>query len=190
MNFFEILGAPRRLVISGEELERCFDERGKRKHPDAGGSDEEFSSVREAYEHLKLPSGRIRAALETLGSEVDSRGAIPAEVMEHFSSVATVLEGVNDVLRERAESRSVLSRALIDAKIPVIKQGLEEILSEVLRLEDGLLESFSEFDEKGWRESALAMAEVARGLAFIEKWKSQLQGATGKLFEALLGGAS
>ena len=98
MNAFEILEVPERLVISPQELERRFDVRGKSCHPDAGGSAEEFSRIRGAYDILKTPSGRICAALESLsGSKgAPSRGGIPGLVMSSFSSVANVLEEVED----------------------------------------------------------------------------------------------
>ncbi|MEN8737032.1 MAG: hypothetical protein ABF337_07255 [Akkermansiaceae bacterium] len=189
MNPFEILGMPLKLVIPENELEQQFDVRGKLSHPDAGGSDEEFSNVRSAYEQLKTPAGRIRAALEITVDEMDSRGTIPSEVMNHFSEVAMTLEKVDAILREQSGVRSGLTRALVNAKIPALKGQLEEVLADLLKSEASLLGRFAEFDEVGWEKSFQAMAEVSRGLIFLSKWKSQLQGATGKLFEALLGGA-
>ena len=47
---------------------------------------------------------------------------------------------------------------------------------------------FGYFDKGGWLEAGEEMAETARGLAFVEKWQAQIQAATGKLFQALLGG--
>ncbi|MGC6427291.1 MAG: hypothetical protein ACON5H_09895 [Akkermansiaceae bacterium] len=191
MNAFAILEVPERLVISPQELERRFDVRGKSCHPDAGGSAEEFSRIRGAYDVLKTPSGRIRAALESLsGSKgAPSSGEIPSLVMSSFSSVANVLEEVEEVLGERRTARSGLKRAMADAKIPLLKRRLEWVLNEVVEVEDNLVAQFGRFDEVGWSHSVSEMAEVFRGLRFIEKWKGQLQAATGKLFEALLGGA-
>ena len=190
MNSFELLRLPLLLEVSNEELDRHFDEYGKASHPDAGGSDEAFSQFRKAYETLKSPSGRIREALNSLSEEIDSRGVIPTEVMNHFSEVASVLEAVDAALRVRSEARSDLTRALAEAKIPLLKSQLEEVLASVLVTESSLIGRFAAFDEAGWTESIDAMAEVSRGLTFLEKWKAELQQATGKLFEALLGGSS
>lgn len=190
MNPFELLGISPCLECSAEELAQQFDERGKACHPDKGGADQAFAQLRAAYELLNSPAGRIKAALATLTSENDARGVIPGDVMNLFSEVAGVLEDVNVILRERVEARSGLTRAMVDAKIPALKFRVEEAMSKVLGVEEFLIGRFAEFDQKGWEVSAEAMAEVSRGLVFIEKWKSQLQGATGKLFEALLGGTS
>lgn len=193
MNPFERLGLGSRLVFPEEELELKFQELAKAVHPDAGGSEADFAQCRAAYEELKSPGRRIKAAIKTVevvGGEIGERGSIPSEVVDHFGGVAEALEAVDQFLNERSRARSGLARALQDSKVPQLKAGLESIQKDLALLEDSFLSEFESFDHAGWCESAEKMGEVSRGLAFLEKWQGQIRVAMGKLFEALLGGAS
>ncbi|MDA9337504.1 hypothetical protein N9Q98_00200 [bacterium] len=186
MASFLKLGLPRVLELNVDVLEGNFREKGKVAHPDAGGAADEFEKLRAAYEELKSPARRIRSVL---GPEED-RGVVPSEVMNLFGPVAEAIQAVDDFLRERASARSALGRAVLDVRIPELKQGLERLTGQLLTLEEGLIGRFSNFDSRGWENCSSEMGEVARGLVFIENWLGQLRGAMGKLFEALLGGMS
>jgi curved DNA-binding protein CbpA len=159
---------------------------GKDAHPDRGGSAADFERLRAAYEVVKAPAKRIRS---TVG-EGESRGAVPGEVMDLFGPVAEAMEGVEQFLKERAAARSGLGRAVLDSKIPILRKSLEDLTEKLGALESGLIGRFPSFDEKGWDVCEAEMGEVARALVFLEKWQALIREATGKLFEALLGGMS
>jgi len=186
MDPFTKLGLPRTLGLDADSLEESFREKSKVTHPDAGGSAVAFEELRSAYELLKSPARRIRSVL---GPEED-RGVVPGGVMDLFGPVAEAIRGVDEFLDERGASRSALGKAVLDSRIPALKAELERLTGELLRLEEELCEQFGRFDRQGWDTCGSEMGEVARGLVFIEKWLGQLRAATGKLFEALLGGIS
>ncbi|MDB4541687.1 hypothetical protein N9192_02205 [Akkermansiaceae bacterium] len=190
MNPFERLGLEYRLTFPEEGLELRFQEIAKTTHPDAGGSEADFAWCRSAYEELKSPGRRLKAAIKTLEIDGGERGSIPPEVVDHFGGVAEALEAVERFLNERSRARSGLARALQDSKVPELKAGLELIQKDLALLEESFLSEFESFDHAGWCESAEKMGEVSRGLAFLEKWQGQIRAAMGNLFEALLGGAS
>jgi curved DNA-binding protein CbpA len=186
MDPFLILGLPERLAVDTGQLEEHFRRLGKEAHPDRGGSAADFERLRFAYEVVKSPAKRIRAMV----GEAESRGSVPGEVMDLFGSVAEAMEAVEQFLKERAVARSGLGRAVLDAKIPALRKSLEDLIEKLGDLESGLIDWFPFFDEKGWDVCEAEMGEVARGLVFLEKWQAQIREATGKLFEALLGGMS
>ena len=187
------MGLERKLIFPEEELELRFQELAKAAHPDTAGNEADFAQCRAAYEELKSPGRRLQAAIKTLeveGDDLDERGSIPSVVVDHFGEVAEALEAVDQFLNERSQARSGLARALQDTKVPQLKAGLEVVQKDLGVLEESFLSEFVGFDQAGWRESAEKMGEVSRGLAFLEKWQGQIRVAMGKLFEALLGGAS
>lgn len=193
MNPFELLGLENRLTFPEEELELRFQEIAKIAHPDTGGSETDFAEYRAAYEVLKSPGRRLQEAMQVValeGGNLEERGSIPSEVVDYFGRVAEVLETVDQFLNERAQARSALARALQDSKVPQLKVSLEAVQKDLGLLEESFLSEFENFDRIGWFESFEKMGELSRGLTFLEKWQGQIRVAMGKLFEALLGGAS
>lgn len=188
MDSFEKLGVASRLVVNEEELDRNLRELSRKAHPDSGGDQHDFELVRQAGRELKEPLLRLKLAIGLSGGDPKSRGAVDNEIMDFFSPVAGLMERVELFLGERGRAKSNLARALLDAQVPPLKKEIEAMIERLGELEQRLLSRFQQFDDVGWAESISAMEETSRALAFVLKWKGQLQGATGKLFEALLGG--
>lgn len=188
MSPFEQIGLPFRLEVSVEEVDAALRGRAKMVHPDVGGDAMEFAELSKAAALLRGPASRLKAALEVTGVESVERGAVPGVLMDYFSPVAGVLEEVSAFLLEREGTRSVLGRALCDAKVPVLKARLEGLVEDLERLEERILGSFAEFDQRGWELCVCEMEETYRALLFLAKWLAQLRGAVGKIFEVLLAG--
>ncbi|YCM45341.1 hypothetical protein V2O64_04810 [Verrucomicrobiaceae bacterium 227] len=188
MDAFLRLGLPRELVIDSDELDKVTRAASKAAHPDSGGESSLFEEVRKAGEVLKSPVGRLRLALELAGGDLESRGSVDGQVMDFFTPVAGVLERVEAFVTERGAARSALGKAVLDARVPPLKAEVEALIAGLGELEASLVGRFKGFDDSGWESSLSSMAETARALAFVIKWRAQLRAATGKLFEALLGG--
>lgn len=188
MNPFERLGMPLKLAMDEGELKTRIEEASRQNHPDAGGDARQFEEIRQAGELLSNPSARIRAAVEVVEGAPPSRGSIPNAVMDFFSPVATSLEEVNGFVGERGRAQSGLGRAVLDSRVPALKEDVETLMGRLEELESNLVARFPDFDRRGWEASADEMAEVARGLTFLRKWQGELREANGKIFEALLGG--
>jgi len=187
MNPFERLGIPQKLAVDEGELRARIEEASQKNHPDAGGDAREFEEIRQAGEILSNPSTRIRAAVAVVEGAPPSRGSIPGAVMDFFSPVATCLEKVNGFIEERGRAKSGLGRAVLDARVPNLKEEMESLLARLGELQSNLVARFPDFDRRGWEASVDEMAEVARGLTFLRKWQGELREANGKIFEALLG---
>ena len=186
---FEELGLPKALAIAPEDIESAYRKASKRLHPDMGGDEKSYEAMRKAADLLRCPSQRLRWALGAVGGNWDERGSVPMSVMDLFSPIAEALQKVEGFIDQRNRAKSALGRAVLDAGVPTMKRELEATLAKLELEESYLVSRFDEFDQRGWRESAEEMAEAARGLAFVEKWQGQIRAATGKLFQALLGGA-
>lgn len=55
-DYYDILGVPR--TASAEEIKKAFRKQARKHHPDAGGSEERFKELNEAYEVLSDPEKR------------------------------------------------------------------------------------------------------------------------------------
>lgn len=170
MNPFATLGLEPRLEISEEQLREAFREAGKRDHPDAGGTGEEFSKLQESFSLLSSPSRRLRAWLEAQDRHGEERGAISGELVDLFGKVGAALQQSDTVIKRRESARSTLAKAMLEPAGQAALEALEAVLDEVSGLIRGLEEEFPLIEAGGgdpWR--------TARDLGFLERWRSELK---------------
>ena len=177
---FEILGIPSGLVFTEDGLREAFREAGKRVHPDAGGKDGEFVALREALAVISSPSRRLRHWLELRGTPGEVRGSIDPSLMELFSAVGAVTQQAETVIRKREEARSALVRAMLEGETQVCREAVEQAIS---RVEKQITRECSEFPKL---EAAVVVnvehaSEIARNLAFLEKWRAGLRACFSRL---------
>jgi curved DNA-binding protein CbpA len=170
MDPFSLLGLARRLAISEAELREAFRLAGKSGHPDAGGSGEEFTALQQAFARLSSPSKRLRAWLECEGLTGEERGAISPQLLDLFSSVGTALQQADDIARRRSAAMSNLAKAMLEPAVQTARENLEASLAEVARAIAAQETAFP-LIESGQGDPWL----VARDLAFLEKWQSELK---------------
>jgi curved DNA-binding protein CbpA len=170
MNPFATLGLEPRLAISEEELRAAFREAGKRDHPDAGGSGDDFSKVQEAFTRLSSPSKRLRAWLQAKGLTGDERGSISPGLVDLFGKVGTVLQQADAVTKRRESALSALAKAMLEPAVQQAREGLESALDNVAAAtaaEETQFPAIEAGEGDPWR--------TARDLAFLEKWQAELK---------------
>lgn len=170
MDAFERLGLERRLAISEEELREAFRAAGKRDHPDAGGTGEDFTALQEAYARLSSPAKRLRAWLEASGVTGEERGAISPELLDLFSKVGAALQVADDVAKRRGAALSSLAKAMLEPAVQSAREKLEQALADLALAMQEQEAAFPGIEAGGsdpWR--------VARDLAFLEKWQAELK---------------
>jgi curved DNA-binding protein CbpA len=173
MDAFHILSLPRRLDLSEEELRGAFREAGKRLHPDAGGSEADFSKLQEAFGLLSSSARRLKHWLMLHEIPGDERGSISSGIMDLFGEVGTVLQRGDTLSRKRADARSALARAMLESETQICREEVERMIAVV----DGkIAEQTAAFITFA---PALLSSEVAwttvRDLAFLEKWRAKLR---------------
>ncbi len=179
-DFFEILGIPAQLVIDAERLSAAFREAGKQAHPDAGGGDEEFARLREAFEIISSPSKRLKYWLELRGATAETRGAVDAHLMDLFSEVGVAIQQAEFLIRRRDETKSALGLALLERETHVCREAVEKALALVERAIVGECAGFPAF-QQALDLDVEAASKSARNLAFLEKWRVGLRGVFGRL---------
>jgi curved DNA-binding protein CbpA len=173
MDAFEQLGLPRRLDLSEEEIRKAFRETGKCLHPDAGGSEADFSKLQEAFGLLGSPSRRLKHWLVLEGISGEDRGSISPGIMDLFSEVGNVLQRGDSLARKRADARSALARAMLENETQACREDVERMIAVV----DGKIAeqtaSFTDFDSKSLPPESAWI--TVRDLAFLEKWRAKLR---------------
>lgn len=177
---FQILGLEHRLVISDDAVRDAYRAAGKRVHPDAGGGEGEFAGLREALGVVSSPSRRLRLWLELRGSPCEIRGSIDSALMDLFARVGAVTQQAEEVIRKREEAMSVLVRALLEKETQVSREAVEHALAEVEAAIDRECSKFPDIEAADVLNAA-AVAEIARSLAFLEKWRVGLRGCFARL---------
>jgi curved DNA-binding protein CbpA len=179
-NAFEALRIGPRLVIDAEELNAAFREAGKSAHPDAGGREEEFATLREALEILASPSRRLRHWLELRGIGLETRGAVDPEVMDLFSTVGEATQRAEAHIRKREETKSALGLAMLERETHLCRESVEQALGRVERAIDRECRTFPVMQDAVELDPAAA-SKTARNLAFLEKWRAGLRGLFARL---------
>lgn len=179
-DYFEILGIPEQLVIEADRLSAAFREAGKRAHPDAGGGDEDFCRLREAFEVIASPSKRLKHWLELRGTSVVTRGAVDPHLMDLFAKVGAAIQQAESLIRRRDESKSALGLALLERETHVCREEVEKALAVVEKAIVSECTGFPEMQQALDIDVDLA-SKSARNLAFLEKWRVGLRAAFGRL---------
>ena len=178
-NAFETLGLPISLTIGAETLGAAFREAGKAAHPDAGGGEDEFAALREAFETLASPSRRLRHWLELRNASADIRGIVSPDLMGLFSEVNTATGRAESLIRQRDETKTALGLAMLARETQFCREAIERSLALVEGAIDRECAAFPEIERNaGGGDRA---ATVARNLAFLEKWRAGLRSVFARL---------
>ncbi|NJM37500.1 MAG: hypothetical protein HC845_06335 [Akkermansiaceae bacterium] len=180
MNAFEMLGITPRLVLAEDELREAFRAVGKSAHPDAGGDDGKFSSVREAFAMVSSPSRRLSHWLELRGLKVEIRGSIQPDLMNLFSEVGAVTQQAESLIRRRDEAKSVLVRAMLENEAQLCRESIEKAIFSV---DAAIQKECSVFPalENAINLDLSAASMTGRSLAFLEKWHASLRAIFSRL---------
>jgi curved DNA-binding protein CbpA len=177
MDGFKCLGLERRLQIDDEALSAAFRDAGKRKHPDHGGSVEEFEEIEQAHRMLKSPGSRLRHWLELEGISGDLRGSVGSELMTIFTELGDLLQQADALIRERDAAASALAKAMLEGRTQELRDGLEGMVAKLEAMVGERVACFADIESgnrDGW--------ELARELTFLSKWQGQVRERFGALW--------
>ncbi|MEX1048942.1 MAG: hypothetical protein WED15_05415 [Akkermansiaceae bacterium] len=179
-NAFHLLGIQPGLEISEESLREAFRAAGKDAHPDAGGGEGAFASLREAFAVVSSPSRRLKHWLEWRGTPGDERGSIDDSLMDLFSEVGAVTQQADAAVRKREDAKSSLVRALMEGEIQLCREAVERTITRVESMIDRECAVFPDYESCAALDVEAA-SKVARNLAFLEKWRAGLRASFSKL---------
>ena len=174
INAFETLSLPPRLTLAADELRDAFREAGKSAHPDGGGRNEDFETLRTAFETLSSPAQRLIHWLSLRGIKADTRGTIDTRLMDLFGTVGTVSHRAAELARKRSTARSALVLALLENETQACLEAVESTISLVDR---AITEETNHFPamECGQLAEIDAISRCVRNLLLLEKWWKNLR---------------
>lgn len=176
MNAFETFSLQPSLELNTNSLKEIYQNLAASNHPDNGGEKEQFDLINKHYQELKSPSSRLKLYMQVKGIEHDPRGAVSNDLMDLFMQVGSLLQSSDAFLRKKSQATSVLAKALLEAESMETQEQLSDLIAVVEEKVESLTSSFTEKLEER------ALPQLARNLAFLEKWQAQLQQRYGALF--------
>jgi curved DNA-binding protein CbpA len=179
-NAFDVLRLPPSLVIDPEALNGAFREAGKTAHPDAGGGDDEFAGLREAFEILASPSRRLKHWLALRGTPAETRGTVDPQLMDLFSQVGEATQLADALIRKRDQTKSALGLAMLERETHVCREAVERVLRFVENAIDRECSAFPGLQDAVALDVEVA-SKVARNLTFLEKWRTGLRSVFARL---------
>lgn len=180
VNAFDVLGLSVGLVFTEEVLREAFREAGKKVHPDAGGGEGEFATLREAFAVISSPSRRLKHWLELRGTPGEVRGSIDNTLIDLFSAVGAVTQQAEKVIRQREQAQYSLTRAMLEAETQACREKVGSVISQVEMRIESECAGFPEL-EQAMVVEVTAAAEMVRNLAFLEKWRAGLRACFSRL---------
>jgi DnaJ-domain-containing protein 1 len=176
MNPFETFSLEPSLSLDLDSLKALYQDLAASNHPDSGGDKAAFEKINQDYAVLKSPSKRLGAYMEAKEIEHDSRGAVSNDLMDLFMQVGSLVQNADAFIRKKSAATSILAKALLEGESMEMQEQLSELIATIEEKQETITESFS-----GALENT-ELPQLARNLAFLEKWQAQLQQRYGALF--------
>jgi curved DNA-binding protein CbpA len=152
IDYFAVLGQPRRPWLDPKKLEAKYHELARRSHPDSGSPHEvEFTGLNEAYRCLRNPKLRLQHLLTVAGNPPTRRSEVAPDLAELFTKISSAL----------AQG----SETEIDALVTAVERQLSHALQQLQALNER------------WRGDSADLMRVEdfyRRFSFLSRWKDLL----------------
>lgn len=171
MDPFQILGLPRRPLLSEEEIGQAYRRLAGELHPDqVGGDASRFKELGEAAAILRDPARRLRSLADvTRGSQLPSKAA------ELFPEIATLLREADSLIGKHQAASNPLAKAVLAAPLKKLTADLESLLGIVHGWRSSLDARLAELDASWPGHDPEEIASLADSFAYATRWESQLR---------------
>ncbi|HZR18054.1 MAG TPA: hypothetical protein VFE51_12235 [Verrucomicrobiae bacterium] len=193
IDYFSLLGEPRRPWLDPEVLKKKFLARSATGHPDrvhTAGDEEKrtaqrhYAELNQAYNHLRHPKERLQHLLELeTGAKPQQVQQVPSDLTAFFLQVGNLFKETDALLGEKAKTSS----PLLQVRLFETGQGYTEKLNALQRQlsagQQQLLAELQELDRR-WIEKPAAsdrldllrrLEELYRLFSYFARWESQIQ---------------
>ncbi len=169
---FAALGIARAPWVDAEELKARFHALSAERHPDTGGSADDFTKLNAAWQALREPAGCLRHFLELNHPDAlaaASSTQAPAELADLFMEIANLRQTTQKFSEKAASATSPLTKAVLEPQRMALRTWLDSVAkglsSRTTRIAGTL------------RDSAATPEQLASSLAslvFLGKWTALL----------------
>ncbi len=164
------------LTIDEDKLKQLYQNLAAQNHPDKGGDKTTFDTINKDYQILLSPAKRLKAYMEACDIAHDFRGAVSNDLMDLFMQVSALVQQADAFIRKKSAATSVLAKALLEGESMELQDQLSTLIQSIEHNEDTIIQSFQQVVDQS------TLPQTARNLAFLEKWRAQLQQRYGALF--------
>lgn len=173
-DWFSLLGLPDRLQLTEAEIKEKYLPLAARYHPDAaGGNDESFRALQQAYKGLLDPAGRVRHLLELkFPGEKPAAGAVPLTGL--FMQVGPVLQQAKMVGERWERATSTLSRTLASLEVAEALRKIKAVREAADQMGESLEARLGELDGRWPAVEAAELFRWASEWTFLAKWRTEL----------------
>jgi len=168
---FDLLGLPRRPLLSEEEIGTAYRKLAGEIHPDqADGDANRFKELGEAASILDDPARRLRSL-----AGIDS-GSIPSpEATDLFPRIATLLQEADSLISRHAAATNPLAKAVLAVPIKKLAADLEGLLSILHEWHSSLDVRLKKLDDAWQMHDLKEVAALADSFAYARRWERQLK---------------
>lgn len=171
MDPFELLGLPRRPLLSEEEIGAAYRKLAGTFHPDQPGGDaSRFRELGEAATLLRDSARRLRTLAGSVAGTLP-----PPEAADLFPKVAPLLREVDSLTEKHADATNPLAKAVLAAPLKKLSVDLTALLVTVGRWRSDLEAHLAALDAAWPVHDPAEVASLADSLAYASRWEEQLR---------------
>jgi hypothetical protein len=168
---FDLLGLPRRPLLSDEEIGSAYRKLAGESHPDQSGGDAvRFREFSEAAAIMRDPARRLRQLSSFSGGSL-----LPPEAAQLFPRIAILLQEADNLIEKQAAASNALAKALLAAPLKNLRTDLESTLNQIQEWRISLDQELAELDIRWPEYDPNAISLLADAYAYASRWESQLR---------------
>ena len=182
VDFFALLGEPRRPWLATEAVKDAFHRLSRTEHPDRQtGAEADFARLNQAQATLRDPKLPLRHLLELEYPEVKLSGPsnVPAGLADQFVSIHGLLRETDGVLARKAGASSALAKALLAREEFAAREKVEQTLGKLGALLAAAERDLQGFDALWDAARPPAASDILQGLhqrfSYLSRWIEQLR---------------
>jgi len=189
MDFFALLGEPRRPWLDPESLKQKFLALSAQLHPDRvhnadpadkAAAQKRFTELNAAFNRLRDPKERLSHLLELeLGARPKQVARIPNELIAAFTEVNQACRDADALLAEKRRTTSPLLQVQLFERCQDCAERLATLAQKMTAAREALAAEIEALDA-GWNGTDRAaslerLEDVYRHLSFFTRWSDQLR---------------
>jgi curved DNA-binding protein CbpA len=168
---FDLLGLPRRPLLSEQEVGSAYRQLAAKHHPDQEtGNELLFRELGEAAAILRDPARRLREL-----SNSPSGSQLPPKAAELFPQIASMLQQANNLIKKQSSSSNALAKALLAAPLKHLNTDLNSTLKHLQEWRGSLDQDLITIDSRWPEHDPHEINTLADSYAYAGRWESQLR---------------
>ncbi len=168
---FDLLGLPRRPLLSEEEVGSAYRKLAGQLHPDQeGGNEFLFRELGGAAAILRDPARRLREL-----SNSPSRSQLPSKAAEFFPKIASVLQQADGLINKQSTASNALAKALLAAPLKQLSADLNSALYHLQEWKGSLDQDLVKIDSRWPEHDPDEIHALADSYAYAGRWETQLR---------------